>query len=240
MIDITIDKQTYHAPGDWHELSCADFIEWNDYAKRNMPKVLADRFFEGKEVELTEDTELACLKWYGQFVQHCTGIDDIDTLPMVSEDGVGVVDLYHHLIQFLLTPAEPYEAEEIEHKGKVYQSSTKVIDIMGNDVPMKDATYGAYEERATVVDAIGKLKEGNLGYLPILTAMTFTNDDKLDDRVAAFKDMTMDKIWPAYFFLTARLNTLATSLARYSKAVAVQAARASQPPTVDGLASSTT
>ncbi|MEK0324443.1 MAG: hypothetical protein QQN63_01960 [Nitrosopumilus sp.] len=213
MLNIEVEDKTYQAPEDWHELECGKFQEWSEYAENNMPQVLKDKYFEGKEIELTEAHELECLKWYGQFVNHCTGLV-VKDLPMSTEDGFGVVDLYHHLFKFLLTPEEPTDLTGFSHNGKAYRRKDKVLDPLGKEIPMKGATYGEYEEQATLVDQFSKLKKG-LNYLHYLTAMIYTNEDVLDKRAKDFKTLPMDKVWSGYFFLGTHLTTLTKSLQHY-------------------------
>ena len=227
---ITFDGKEFSLPLHWHEVTLSQILE-SDKLLKDMPEKLYSETFEGKKVEYTEDEKIDNWKFYREWVGFWVKIPKSYELKI--ED---LTWLYQSLI-FLMGSAKEEDViiqDTFTFKGVKYGLPEAEKLLNGQTKEMANSTYAEFIECAQLTTKINQLKSGDITALPMLTAILyrpivetgywFWKKRKVSDykekevqlRMEEFKQLPMDKVWSAYFFLTehlkAYLNGLQTSL----------------------------
>jgi hypothetical protein len=233
---IDLDGRKFDMPVHWHEVTLQQILE-SDKLVKDMPERLHLETFEGKEQEYDEDDLIDNWKFYRKWVGFWTKIPDNYELKI--ED---VKWLYEATRIFMGSANEDDVVIEpiFNFKGVDYGLPEAERLLNGQTKQMANSSYGEFIESAQLMSKINRLKDGDLTALPLLTAILYRpfevtgslwwkkrrvseyNEDTLMERVEIFKELPMDKVWSAYFFLIKHLATyvsgLATSLRGEEKA----------------------
>lgn len=224
MLIIEIEKE-YQVPQEWADVTMEKYIKSIPILK-SMPTKLYTLFFgkeeEKKEVEgtINQEDNLEFANFYKKWVSYWAEIpeDIIGQLPIESEHGIGVINLYTMLLKFMYMPTEKEcpAIERIIYKGYSY---------MTPKAEMADASFDEFYEGVELKRIQGELKKDNSEILPLLTAIIYRpakvkyrhffdklmgtkkeyyiepyDSVKVKARAEEFKHLTMDKVWGAYFF----------------------------------------
>ena len=206
--------ELYFIPDDWSDITLNEFVEINAFAKK-APK--------------EDATEAEKLEFYIDFiVLFGVSKDEIVKVKIHSEkdDELGIINLFNHLWQFTQMPADnPSEAfESFILNKEIYLFNQDSLDLTGGIKPMAAYTYEEYQEANGILTAMTKVGEGQLEHLGLLCAIFFRpanrsllnffrkpvieeyNEDTVKDRADLFnKELTMDRVFNAYFFLLNRI-----------------------------------
>jgi hypothetical protein len=227
---IDLDGREFDMPIHWHEVTLQQILD-SDKLIKDMPGRLHLETFEGKEQEYDEDDLIDNWKFYRKWVGFWTKIPDNYELTVDN-----VKTLYEATQIFMGSANEDTIVIEpsIKFRGVEYGLPQPEKLLNGQVKQMATSSFGEFIECAQLTSKINQLKDGDMTALPLLTAILYRpfevtgslwwkkrrvseyNEDNVMERVEVFKDLPMDKVWSAYFFLIGHLkeyvNGLATSL----------------------------
>lgn len=237
MVKIDIDNKEYNLPNDWADITMRQLLASQELLKE-MPDKLRQLTFPDKKKatpKITENDEIDFWEFYRKWLIFWTDISD-DVSRRIEINGLKLA--YEVLQRFMGFPAkEDIKLKEaIELKGIKYILPPTETLINKKEKHMADATYEEFVEGVQLTKRLNDLKEGKLDILPILTATFYRPEisygqwwqkkrtkimpyDEVSTKARAelFKDLPMDEVWGAYFFLTQRLETLLSGLQNYLK-----------------------
>lgn len=225
-MNVNIGGKDFNLPIHWHEATLSDILESNKLVDA-MPEKLHQETFENKKVKYTDDEQIDNWKFYRKWVGFWTKIPDDYELSL--ED---LKWLYFSTVIFMGAAQEDDVMIEdtICFKGVEYGLPEPEILLNGNNKEMADSTYGEFIESAQLMTKINQLKGGDLTALPLLTAILYRpieqtgalwwkkrtvskyNEDEVMKRMEIFKELPMDKVWGAYFFLIGHLTKYVSGL----------------------------
>ena len=223
---IEIRGKEYNLPIHWHEVTLNDILGSNKLLD-DMPEKLYQETFEQKKVEHTDDDQIDNWKFYRKWVGYwCKLPEDYD---------LSVEDLQwlYSSTQIFMGSAQEDDImifDTISFKGVEYGLPEPEVLLNGNTKQMADSSYGEFIESAQLMTKINQLKDGDLTALPMLTAILYRpieikgwwwwrkrsvskyKESEVMERMEAFKQLPMDKVWSAYFFLIGHLGKYVSGL----------------------------
>ena len=225
---------------EWEDITLKEFTDLYAYFDKHCPADLKDIFFK-EDKETTTDQNLSFLEFYIEFLSF---ILKIDNSILRKVELAGILQIFNHVSKFLFQPKEMDVQESFKFKSKTYVCSIETLKYLDKQIPMRNATFDEYAEASTVVSKFQELEKGILTGLPLLTAIIYRpqskrwfrkpkietyDSKKVEARAALFQDLTMDKVWSAYFFLDRQSGILESVSKHY-----LQGRKAN--PTSDGRA----
>jgi len=164
------------------------------------------------------------ITWYAQVVNFWTGLS-VDKI-MGEVDGVGMdisqlTTLYNRLQQLCLTPDKTEYTNIIEHNGEAWYLPSQY---------MKDSTVIEYLESSQFYKLADDLAGHQWGVMGKVMCILVRKENekysrKLMKREEFFLSWTMDKVYQVAFFLTIRMQKLATVFQTYTHAQALSKLR---------------
>lgn len=207
------------------------FIEKNKYA---LPQRLDEiKLKNWKSASLIQEKEeVNKLDFISAFLD--IPVAQLKKVRLTDEKYFGIKELYDYLLNFMATPEYFEPVPEFEYKGIKYRAFSENLNILENNKLPEEMTFQEYEDMTTVMNNFDELKDKDADALSYLAAILYRptykkgfifkkeypepyNSDKVEERAKLFNELTMDKIFSAYFFLINRVNTLARNLEIYSK-----------------------
>lgn len=213
---IEIDGTNYHVPDSYEEIIPADFIRFNEFAEKNLPK--------------EEDVEAVKVKFYLDFCSYFIPKEVLKRCKVVDDDGTGLLGLFNHLWQFTQLPEDREEIAEVVTDG-IDEYYFCIDSVKTSQKPLEGLTYLEFEEASSVIDAFNKLKENKLEQLITLMAIFYRpkvrkylkkviepyDSDKVKDRAELFKySLNMQQLFDCYFFLLNQFRISAIDMLTYS------------------------
>lgn len=221
---VTIN-QDYYLPSTFSDVTLKEFIAIND-------------FVEKRKIDDLNDEQK--LDYYISFIE-LFGINrnDLKHVKLYSnkQDELGIINLFNHLFQFTQMPEEENltEFDSFEFNGVTYGFNKNSVSLTGSVRPMTDYTYEEFEEANSVLTSMNMVSEGKLEHLSLLCAIFFRplkrkglkkviepyNSENVKQRADLFLELTMDKVFSAYFFLLKQISLynvdIANSLLKEAK-----------------------
>ena len=227
---IEIRGKEYNLPIHWNEVTLNDILASNKLLD-DMPEKLYKETFEQKKVEFTDDEQIDNWKFYRKWVgfwcklpeDYDLSVEDLQWLYSSTQVFMGAAQEDDVIIE-----------DTIYFKGVEYGLPEPEGLLNGNKKEMANSTYGEFIESAQLTTKINQLKDGDITALPMLTAILYRpieqtgalwwkkrsvrkyKESEVMKRMEAFRELPMDKVWSAYFFLITHLTQyvdgLATSL----------------------------
>jgi len=229
---IDLDGKGFNLPVNWEDVTLGQIIE-SDKLLNDMPDKLHKATFDNKPQEYTDDDLIDNWKFYRKWVGFWTQIPENYELKV--ED---VTWLYEATLIFMgsATEEDIIIYPEIHFKGVEYGLPEAEKLLNGQTKEMANSSYGEFIESAQLTTKINQLKSGDLTALPLLTAILYRpmkesgllwwkkrkvadyNEGDVMKRMSLFKELPMDKVWSAYFFLITHLEKYVSGLATSLKA----------------------
>ena len=225
MYNFDIDNKNYSLPVDLSDITLRKFKEVSNYYEKN--PIAGDA--------LENETFEAYINFISVFLE--IPVKELKKVKLTASNGFGIIELYSYLIRLIELPNMDLFSPilEFEHDGIKYQCVEEHIEVFKDKKPLEDMTFEQYEDCVTVLqnyDALKGESRDALGYLaailfrPLESKWYYFNprveqydSEKTKLRVDIFQDITMDKIYSAYFFLTEQTNILANDFNHYSSLV---------------------
>ena len=230
---IEIADLFYELPDGWEDLTLNQFLDINKITE---------------EAPKDDASDKDKLNFQIKFISHFNIPEEaLKSVKLydATEKQAGIVNIFEHLWKFTQLPTNPefIEFNKFKLNDITYCFNTNTIDLSGGDRPLTDYTFIEYEEANGVLQAMQKLKEGQLDTLALLTAIFFrpakkkflqvfkSYDIEPYDEATVYarsevfkKELSMDKVWSAYFFLLnriakSRLDTAHSLLAEVEKSL---------------------
>jgi len=229
---IDLDGKEFEMPVHWHEVTLRQILE-SDKLIKDMPGRLHLETFEGKEQEYDEDDLIDNWKFYRKWVGFWTKIPDNYELT------VDHVKMLYEATQIFMGSAKEDDVvikSTITFRGVEYGLPEPEKLLNGKVKEMANSSFGEFIESAQLTTKINQLKTGDLNALPLLTAILYRpfevsgslwwkkskveeyNEANVMERVEIFKDLPMDKVWSAYFFLIEQVEEYVIGLETSLKA----------------------
>lgn len=252
MLVIEIDNREYECPQSWADVTLRRYCDSVEVLN-SMPKKLHTFTFGKQEdrekIEITNDDSLTFASFYKKWVAFWCDIPEaiVSRLPLESEDGIGVINLYNELLKFMVMPkqGECKPLEVMEYKGVKYMMPESIKMLNGETQPMSGASFDEFCEGVELKGVQSEIKSGNAKVLPLLTAIIYRpaitirkgflrkivgykiesyDSARVKERASFFSELPMDKVWGAYFFfIQSRLLLLKNTLQSSREEVARQA-----------------
>lgn len=250
MLVIEINNKEYQCPQTWVDITLKQYCDSVDVLN-SMPKGLHTITFGKQEdvekINITTEDSLEFASFYKKWVAFWCQVPEsvIGQLPVEVEGGIGVINLYNMLTKFMVLPNgnECPQLETIEYEGAQYMIPESLKQLNGETQPMHKASFDEFYEAAELKRIQGEIKNGNAKILPLLTAIMYRpaipirkglfrkvtgykieeyDSGKVEKRAGHFCNLSMDKVWGAYFFfiqlrLTLLRNTLNSSKGEAAK-----------------------
>lgn len=180
MLVLEIDKTEYHCPQSWADVTLKQYCESVsvlDLMTKKLNTLTFGKEEERNKVELTNEDNLEFASFYKTWVSFWCGIplEIVGKLPVETEGGFGVINLYSILLKFMVAPpqSECHQSDMIEYKGKKYMLPETLKTLNGQDQPMVNSSFDEFYEGAELKRIQGELKNGNAKVLPLLTAIMY-------------------------------------------------------------------
>lgn len=214
---ITREDKTIDVPTEWKDITLSRWQTGIRFARAHMPEGLLKEFDGGKRGEVSS---AEIVRWKSDWVGHWIGFSfrEMQELPM--NDGkftTGVSTLYESLAKFLSFPFGEV-IESFEFKGITYKVAKSTLDAAGEKVPMGTANWGELSDAMHLHENVSLIGKGKEAALPMMLACLFKPDQEqsTEERAELFKELPMNIVLGACFFLMRLAVTLYRSSVLYS------------------------
>ena len=207
-------------PDDWSELTLGTYIKFFDIIEDLNVKLQE----EVDEIEGDIGRMNIVIRYPNHFkkiVRLLTGIEEkvVDSLSFES-----MVSFWTVATIFLTVPKRK-KLTRFNFEGEWFYLPKSSKDLLNNEAPMAEATFGDTIEALQIESLNKKLIQNKLSALPYQIAILCKKKrekydaDKVRIRAKKFKNLTMDVVWDISFFLTEQNNILLTHILKFSKEV---------------------
>ncbi|MGR3220398.1 MAG: hypothetical protein ACUZ8H_11375 [Candidatus Anammoxibacter sp.] len=223
MVKIDISGKDYDMPNDWQDITMRQLLDSQKLLKEMPDKMRQLTFPEKKKAtpKITDNDEIEFWEFYRKWLVFWTDISD-ETSKKIQMDGLKLA--YEVLQIFMFTPEDIDYKEKIRFKGVNYALPAIENLISGQTKYMANSTYEEFVEGMQLTALLGKLQQGDLSTLPLLTATFYReeinskwyqrkgtkvvpyDEEGTKKRAEIFMDLPMSNVWGAYFFLIIHLK----------------------------------
>ena len=205
-------------PENWSEVTLGFYIDFFDVVEDLNNKLQ-------EEVDELEG-DIGIMQIVTRYPNHfkkivalLTGIDErvIDQLSFES-----LISFWSIASRFLKVPKQK-KITRFKFDNEWYYMPKSKKDILGNEAPMSEATFGDTIEALQIESLDAKIINNKLSALPYQIAIMCRKKgesydaEKIRMRAKKFKSLTMDVVWDISFFLTKQKVTLLSHILNYSK-----------------------
>jgi hypothetical protein len=219
MLEVNFLDKTHSIKTEWEELTLDEFVRLNSFVQQKMPEKYREMLFhipeEGedeKEFEFTKEEELEIIDFWISYIQRCSTMSkkELRRIPMSNKgDDLGLEGIFKACMLFLFegTARKEQVDSSFEHKGVEYFLCDEFYTQEGNTKRLQNETFEMYEFTSSVNILIQEQKTNNTERLAELTAAIYRpkgqefDKEDVKKRAELFKDLTMNKVLDAYFFL---------------------------------------
>lgn len=234
MIEVGFLDKTHSIKTEWNELTLDEFVKLNSFVQKKMPVKYREMLFnvpeEGeqpKEFEFNKEEELEIIEFWISYIMRCSTMTkkELRRIPMSNKgDELGLEGIFASCMLFLFegTARKKQADSSFEHKGTEYYLCDEYNSEDGTIRRLQNETFEMYEFTSSVNILINEQKANNTSRLAELTAAIYRpkgqefDKEDVKKRAETFKDLTMDKVLDAYFFLNRQQLKLLKVTSTYS------------------------
>lgn len=240
MLEVNFLDKTHSIKTEWDELKLDEFVRLNSFVQQKMPEKYREMLFhvpeedeQPKEFEFSKEEELEIIEFWISYIMRCSTMTkkELRRIPMTNKgDELGLEGIFTACMKFLFEGTARKEQFEssFKHKDVEYFLCDEFNTKTGTTKRLENETFEMYEFTSSVNILIQEQKANNTERLAELTAAIYRpkgqefDRDDVKKRAELFKDLTMNKVLDAYFFLNQRQAALQQHISTYSAVAALK------------------
>ena len=223
MVTVEILGKKYSIKNEFTDVTIRDMVKVQEYLD-SLPIVMEKYLFSEDEIEISEGK---LLKFYVDWIELFSDIPREyleGEISVQNTDELSLVEVFGLVSKFLYEPQDIEMSEVITLNGKEYKLIEATETASGVSKMLGGGTFKHFEESQALATLFQDKKYKKWEYLSRMTAILFRpegediyEEEIVDARAKAFKNLPLSEAYKGYFFLHERMNRLQSSTEIFSE-----------------------